>query len=578
MDIKLYNSYYVYRFGVDEFPREEVPVALTAGRQDETFCSLLIRPDDQAIVSVGENTAFSMYGLCDNYRVEAFCTDLMDEVFTRCKLIGKVPDDANVNVSDIVLESDYIECRRGEGQQVMIRVWVGDVTGEKTIRLNVYRSRGFGGEELVKTYDIPLTVYDYEVPQPADYRFHLDLWQHNSNIARKHDVSLWSEEHFDVIEDYVRTLSELGQKSVTVIASEIPWSGQRGWNVTNYPSDLYEYSMASVQYFDGSFHYDFTKMQRYIDLCFKYGINREIEIFGLINVWVDEDRGFGKAAANDPDAVRVRYYNEETGLFGYMDNNEDIKEYIHQLERYFIVTGQIQYVRVVADEPADVEAYRVSLNRLREAAPSFKYKVAINHIEFIEEFGDCISDIVPTINFAAEKADYMTARAKEGKGRTLLYVCCGPDYPNTFLKSEPFEIEAITAFIYKLGLDGFLRWNYTVWPQNPRERLSFRAPGWKAGDTNFVYPGNNGKALLSLRWYFLKRAILHYELLSRAAEKAPETVKRVFDLLFVDQDPAAFRVTTYGLAGCKLPGELYSQNPEDYENARKLLLEVLSGQ
>lgn len=579
MEIRLYDSYYVYRTGTDIWPPEEKPVSLSGAKNGEAFCSLLILPDQRdnhATVSVGENPAFSRYGLYENYRVSAVCS--VPEVKVSCKLIDMVPDDAGIYTADIILEQDYIEMKDRIGQQVMVLCEVPEnvQAGAYTVTVQVCRSIGFAPEEVVKTYEIPLTVYDYAMPSPAEYKFHLDLWQHNSNIARKHDVSLYSDAHFAVIESYVKSLAALGQKAVTVIASEIPWSGQRGFYVNNYPSDLYEYNMIKVRRKGGEFIYDYSAMQRYIDLCFANGIDREIEVFGLINIWSDERFGFGKAASDDPDAVRIRYYDEDAGIYRYMDTNEQICGYVTALEQYFLATNQMQYVQVVADEPGDIDIYRVSLERLQKAAPAFAYKVAINHIEFIDEFGGCISDIVPALNFAAKKASYLTERAKTAKGRTLLYVCCGPDYPNTFLHSQAYEIEVLTMLIHKMGIDGFLRWNYTVWPDHPRERLSFRAPGWKAGDTNFVYPGYNGKALLSLRWHFLKRAVLDFELLVRAAEACPEVVKQVYAKVFVSEDPGAFASTSYGAEGRKLPQELYAQDSNVYQQVQDVLLEALS--
>lgn len=41
-------------------------------------------------------------------------------------------------------------------------------------------------------------------------------------------------------------------------------------------------------------------------------------------------------------------------------------------------------VRVCADEPADLPVFLERLRFLKEVAPHFRYKVAINHFEFME--------------------------------------------------------------------------------------------------------------------------------------------------------------------------------------------------
>jgi len=103
-------------------------------------------------------------------------------------------------------------------------------------------------------------------------------------------------------------------------------------------------------------------------------------------------------------------------------------------------------------------------------------------------------------------------RTMSGK-RFLWYVCCGPEYPNTFLMSNLTESYFIGVLTSYAGFDGFLRWNYTVWNDNPRSDI--RYGNWHAGDTNFVYPSDGDRPLLTLRYKALKRGIELYELLER---------------------------------------------------------------
>ena len=67
-----------------------------------------------------------------------------------------------------------------------------------------------------------------------------------------------------------------------------------------------------------------------------------------------------------------------------------------------------------------------------------------------------------------------------------------------------------------MRFDGFLRWNYTVWPDDPRKDIRYES--FEAGDTNFVYPAYNGDVLLSLRYKNLQRGISDYELFEKLRE------------------------------------------------------------
>ncbi|EEY69527.1 uncharacterized protein PITG_18829 [Phytophthora infestans T30-4] len=50
----------------------------------------------------------------------------------------------------------------------------------------------------------------------------------------------------------------------------------------------------------------------------------------------------------------------------------------------------------------------------------------------------------------------------------------------------------LVGYLTFLELDGFLRWNYCLWPSRPWDDLRWRAPMWKVGDTYFVLPGRDG--------------------------------------------------------------------------------------
>ena len=101
---------------------------------------------------------------------------------------------------------------------------------------------------------------------------------------------------------------------------------------------------------------------------------------------------------------------------------------------------------------------------------------------------------------------------KEDKKHSFTcYVCCFPQYPNTYLSSNLLETRYLAILAEYFNLAGFLRWNYTVWPDDPRRDIRYSS--FPAGDLNFVYPAADMKPLLSLRYMALRRAIEDFELL-----------------------------------------------------------------
>ena len=96
-------------------------------------------------------------------------------------------------------------------------------------------------------------------------------------------------------------------------------------------------------------------------------------------------------------------------------------------------------------------------------------------------------------------------------------MCCVPHWPNTFLRSDLCESLFIGIFTSWSRMQGFLRWNYTVWNDDPRADI--RYGDFLAGDTNFVYPSPAGKPLLSLRYKALRKGIWLYELLEMVRDR-----------------------------------------------------------
>ena len=153
------------------------------------------------------------------------------------------------------------------------------------------------------------------------------------------------------------------------------------------------------------------------------------------------------------------------------------------------------------------------------------------------------------------------------------YVCCGPAFPNMFLCSELLETRLAGALTAFLELDGFLRWSYTAW--NPQPRRSLQWHQFPAGDSCLVYPGADGRPLLSLRYQQLRRAVGDYTLVSllrgRLGEAARPVLSACWERLFKTDDPRR-------LAACDSGSrELFNLDFSAFQEFKRRLLEVLEG-
>lgn len=503
----------------------------TYALKDTVSFQVLADLEENAVVSVKEDPAFDSSKALPTYRFKLTSPTLPRDLLT-LHIITMIKDDDRRLKADILSNKSYASYQETD----LVNLWCEakipqDTTpGLHEIQLSIYRCDNLGDEVLTNQLTYTAKVLNVTLPSPAENPFYLDLWQHNSNIARKYQVKLWSDEHFAILENYIASMSPLGQKAISVVVSEIPWSSQNSLQNSLEHADLFEYSMIKISKKDSVYTYDYRAMDRYIQLCEQYSIKDEIEIFGLINVWEKPQYGYGQVFEDYNDGVRLRYLDEDTGCYCYMKTKKDFIDFVVNLEAHFIHKGWIDKVRVIADEPSDLNLYMNRLQTIYQAAPQLSFKAAINHVEFMAEPIPNLKDYCPILPHIFEDLEQFKELKKSVKGRISYYVCCWPLRPNTFISSSLVEGRLIPWIAKFLDLDGFLRWNYTVWPDDPNKDIRYGYPEWPAGDTNFVYPGADGHPLLTLRYKALQRGIRDYSILNMSdAKELDHTLHQLLD-------------------------------------------------
>ncbi|MDD6033333.1 MAG: DUF4091 domain-containing protein, partial [Oscillospiraceae bacterium] len=453
--------------------------------------------------------------------------------------------------------------------------------GRYSGEVRLYTHTMFEDEQLAEVLPFEVEVADVALPAGDDRKFHLVIWQHPANIARHHGAVLFSDEHFRLLEEYTRTLSELGNVAATVTVGDIPWAGQFCRWKQDPPSDLFEYNMVRIfRDAEGVFHYDYSILQRYLELCRKYGMTREIYLFGLIRNWVSNP-AFGESVVFEnitedyPDAIRLRYVDEADGCGKFMRKASDIKAYIKALFDWLRQEGWLDCCLVSADEPPDMDAYNRALAALREAEPNFRTQLDISpslidkrpELQF-----DSYTPVISDIALSEEEEPGLTHRAAARcKGTILWSTCCWPMTPNTFLRSPLLEGRLHGPVAEWLKVDGFLRWAYTCWPEDPMQ--DGKAMEWPTGDAFLVYPGKGGRTVYSLRYFAMKRGIGDFELMQMVKRDCPDGEQLVDEALrplFRQSD-----ITKWNFY--KADDTQYSFSPEEYEACRAKLVGALTG-
>lgn len=385
-----------------------------------------------------------------------------------------------VLVADVLDINDSMTVPAGRKQPVWMTVSVpsdarpGKYSGKLTITSSNAKARSL---------NVELTVADHVLPPARDWAFHLDLWQNPYSVARYENVPLWSEAHFEAMRPVMRMLAEAGQKSVTATIMSRPWNGQT--------EDAFGSMVTKIRRIDGTWLYDYTIFDRWVEFMFSLGIDRQINCYSMI-----------------PWALQFDYIDQATSspaTFQAAPGSEEYNEYwgafIADFARHLKAKGWFEKTMIAMDE-RPLESMQAVLGLIRKVEPAFKISLAGNYHEPV------IYDIVDfseTFSGKQEFPESAKAKRKELGLTTTFYTCCAEAHPNMFVISNPDEAAWLGWFAQAEGYDGYLRWAYNSWTLDPLTDTRFRT--WPAGDCFVVYPGGRG----SVRFSKLTEGIQDFE-------------------------------------------------------------------
>lgn len=375
-----------------------------------------------------------------------------------------------VLVADVLDINDSMTVPAGRKQPVWMTVSVpsdarpGKYSGKLTVTSSNAKARSL---------NVELTVADHVLPPARDWAFHLDLWQNPYSVARYENVPLWSEAHFEAMRPVMRMLAEAGQKSVTATIMSRPWNGQT--------EDAFGSMVTKIRRIDGTWLYDYTIFDRWVEFMFSLGIDRQINCYSMIP-WAlqfdDIDQATSSPATFQA-APGSEEYNEYWGAF------------IADFARHLKAKGWFEKTMIAMDE-RPLESMQAVLGLIRKIEPAFKISLAGNYHEPV------IYDIVDfseTFSGKREFPESAKAKRKELGLTTTFYTCCAEAHPNMFVISNPDEAAWLGWFAQADGYDGYLRWAYNSWTLDPLTDARFRT--WPAGDCFVVYPGGRGSVRFS---------------------------------------------------------------------------------
>lgn len=398
-------------------------------------------------------------------------SDLLDTTkYGQCGQRQDKSEWGEVLVADVLDLKESMNIPAGRKQPVWMTVNVpsnakpGKYRGKLTVSSSNAKSRSL---------PVELIVSDHILPPDSDWTFHLDLWQNPYSVARYENVPLWSEAHFEAMRPVMRMLAEAGQKSVTATIMSRPWNGQT--------EDAFGSMVTKIRRIDGTWLYDYTIFDRWVEFMFSLGIDRQINCYSMI-----------------PWALQFDYIDQATtspATFQAAPGSEEYNEYwgafIADFARHLKAKGWFEKTMIAMDE-RPLESMQAVLGLIRKIEPAFKISLAGNYHEPV------IYDIVDfseTFSGKREFPESAKAKRKELGLTTTFYTCCAEAHPNMFVISDPDEAAWLGWFAQAEGYDGYLRWAYNSWTLDPLTDARFRT--WPAGDCFVVYPGGRGSVRFS---------------------------------------------------------------------------------
>jgi len=314
---------------------------------------------------------------------------------------------------------------------------------------------GSRGEESI-SLALDVEVKDRILPDPSQWKYHLDLWQNPYATARVHNVELWSEQHFAAMQPLYEMLAGAGQKCITATILHRPWGGQT--------LDHFESMVKHTLKEDGSWAYDYSIFDTWVRYMMDVGITEQINCYSLI-----------------PWGNQLWYFDETLGLDTFLVATASSAEFasywtpfLEGFATHLKEKGWYDIATIAMDERPQ-EDMLSAIHLIQEHA-GLKITSAANYApgtsEHVYDLSVAPGHLLPE--------ELLEQRRQAGQ-ITTYYVCCADEFPNNFTYSAPAEGVWQGWYAFAKKHDGFLRWAYNSWVEDPVYDSRFRT--WPAGDT-----------------------------------------------------------------------------------------------
>lgn len=352
--------------------------------------------------------------------------------------------------------------------------------------------------------------------------FDLELWQNPYAVAEYYNVVPFSEKHFEILKPHMLMYKERGGRTVTATVVEEAWAGQTySKNEVKYPS-MVQWTRTP----EGTFIYDFQDFDRWINFNHQIGITDKIVAYGVVP-WSERIDYYDKQT-QQRQSIRMKYEENET--------QEIWMQFLRAFQGHLNEKGWLKKTFLGIDErgfhPEVFEIVNAVKDQNNEV---FKTAGAMDGFVDKPEAALKVTDLsVGTMAIKAHPMEFsrLVQQRKEKGLKTSVYSCTG-HAPGNFTLSAPVESYWTMIYALSVGGEGFLRWAYDSWVEEPLKDTTHNA--FEAGDTFLIYPDEREAehpiSRSSIRLEKLVEGLRDVQKLMMLSREKPQEVERLLKLI-----------------------------------------------
>ncbi|NCC43639.1 MAG: DUF4091 domain-containing protein, partial [Clostridia bacterium] len=336
---------------------------------------------------------------------------------------------------------------------------------------------------------LPAVALELDIPRTE--------WFHCDCLANYYDVDVFSEEHWRIVENFIRLAVKRGCNMILTPIFTPPLDTAEG-------GERRTVQLVDIKVTDAGYEFGYEKFERWIAMCLRCGV-KYFEISHLFSQW----------GAKATPKIVGNVDGEEKIIF-FWDTKATSEEYAGFMKQFLdSFTKEIEKLNVgkqcyfhVSDEPTleQLESYSAAKNLVKEQLKGYHMIDALSSHEFFKQ---------GVIDEPVCASDHIEPFLKDRPERLWTYYCTGQcvDVSNRFIAQQGSRTRVIGAQLYKYEIDGFLQWGYnfynseySLYPIDPYQCTD--ADGaFPSGDPFLVYPGKDGQPVESIRNMLMDEAM-----------------------------------------------------------------------